>query len=441
MGTFFCCAVRDPASVPVSGALEAVARACSPSVELHGEDVVVFDATGLTRVLGPPPVIAREVIRLAADRGVVVRAALARTTTAAWLLAHARPGATVVPPGGEAAALAELAMSWLAVMPQPDPEVLATLQRWGLRTLGELAQLLRADVHARLGSVGVRMHQAACGEDATPLVPAGEKPRFVERLELEWPIEGLEPLSFVLARLCDALAASLEQADRGAVTVTTRLRLVTRAGHERALHLPAPMRDARVLRTLILLDLESHPPDAAIDVVEVEVEVTRGRIVQGSLLARSLPSAEDLATLIARLGALMGERRVGAPALVDTHDERSCTIAKFRGGDQGLGHRAAGAQRRGQGLVPCLRRYRLPITARVIVEGGKPMRVEPAARGLAGGRVVACAGPWRTSGRWWALDRTRWERDEWDVELADGGVYRLARHRLTGQWEIDGVAD
>ena len=104
------------------------------------------------------------------------------------------------------------------------------------------------------------------------------------------PIDGLEPLSFVLARLCESLSVSLERADRGAVEVTLRLRLVTRAVHERALHLPAPIRDARVLRTLLLLDLESHPPPAAIDWVEIEVGVAPGAIIQGSLLARALPS-------------------------------------------------------------------------------------------------------------------------------------------------------
>ena len=41
-----------------------------------------------------------------------------------------------------------------------------------------------------------------------------------------------------------------------------RLRLVTRDVHERSLELPVPMRDARTLRTLLLLDLESHPPPA-----------------------------------------------------------------------------------------------------------------------------------------------------------------------------------
>jgi protein ImuB len=314
---------------------------------------------------------------------------------------------------------------------------IAIIERWGVHTLGELARLPRADLHARLGPVGVRLHQAACGEDATPLVPAGEAVRWIERVECDWPIEGLEPLSFVLARICETLSGRLERADRGAVEVTTRLQLVTREVHTRTLHLPAPMRDARGLRTLMLLDLESHPPGAAIDVVDVELGVAPGRIVHGSLLARAVPAPEDLATLTARLGALMGESRIGAPALVDTHDERAVGMVAFKASDRAEGK----GQRAKVGSLPCLRRFRLPIAARVVVEHHTPVRVIPSARGLAGGDVIACAGPWRTSGRWWALDRTEWDRDVWDVELADAGVYRLARHRASGHWEIEGAID
>ena len=343
------------------------------------------------------------------------------------------------------------------------PDLLAILARWGLRTLGDLARLPRADVHARLGPIGVAWHQAACGEPIASFVPAGEPVRFVERLELEYAIEGLEPLSFVLARLCESLSASLERADRGAVEVRLRLRLVTRAVHERTLHLPAPLRDARVLRTLILLDLESHPPPAAIDWVDVEAGVVPGAIAQGSLLARALPSAEDLATLLARLRALAGESRVGAPALVDTHDARVVAMTEFQVKETGRrGFEGFGGFVRFGGFKICalepphsrtlepqgtleprvgFRRFRLPIAARVVMHGGAPVRVIPAARGLAGGRVLACAGPWRTSGRWWTLDRSDWDRDEWDVELADGGLYRLAKNRATSQWVIEGVVD
>ena len=45
----------------------------------------------------------------------------------------------------------------------------------------------------------------ARGQDARPLVPAGVEDAFEEALDLDWPIEGLEPLSFVLARLFDPL--------------------------------------------------------------------------------------------------------------------------------------------------------------------------------------------------------------------------------------------
>jgi len=496
-----CCLVLDASCAASPVELDAIARACSPRVESHGGGLV-FDASGLTRALGPPADIAREVHRLGTDRGLTLRVAIARTTTPAWLLAHARAGTTVVSAEHTATALAGLPLRWLATMPdewilgcrivtpsaappektarpsarhyrmapgpvvqktaaaaagrtppQPasqghDPRVqdlLATLARWGLVSFGDLARLPRPDVRARLGPAGARLHQAASGEDVTVLVPAGEVQRFVDRMVLDWPLDALEPLSFVLARILDGLSAALERADRGAVEVTTRLQLVTRELHVRVLHLPAPMREARTLRTLILLDLEAHPPPAGVDVVEIELGVVPGRIVQGSLLTRTLPTPEDLATLTARLFALMGNTRVGAPKLVDTHDDRVVSLAKFApetrtpaqaGGVPGLRHFGSGA-----GPGTCVRRFRLPVAARVTVDHGAPSHVAPSVYGLAFGDVVACAGPWRSSGHWWSFNGSKWDRDEWDVELPGGHCYRLSRDRVTGRWEIEGELD
>ena len=70
-------------------------------------------------------------------------------------------------------------------------------------------------------------------------------PRYVERMELEWPLDTLEPLSFVLARLLEPLAAALERADRGAAAIRLDLRLIDRTTHGRVLQLPAAMRDRR----------------------------------------------------------------------------------------------------------------------------------------------------------------------------------------------------
>ena len=78
------------------------------------------------------------------------------------------------------------------------------------------------------------------------------------------------------------------------------------------------MRDPKTLRTLVLLDLETHPPDAPIDTVRVFIEPTPGRVTQWTLLERAQPAPEQVSTLIARLGALMGDKHVGSPRLQDT---------------------------------------------------------------------------------------------------------------------------
>lgn len=520
----FCCLLAEPASGAMGsvGAVEAIARACSPRVAPRGHEAVVFDVEGLTRVWGPPEVLAREVARMAKEHGLAARVAVADTMTAAWVLAHAHPGITVACGSAMRIALGELPPSCLAavcdldrvpphglcepaagahanseprrrssqgsrrsarphhVRTAPLPaqmtgyasspaasitppaelrrssaaearrqralcqERLATLDRWGIRTCAALAALSRADLHARLGPMGVRLHQAAQGEDVVPLVPVADPVVFADRVVLEWPIDGLDPLAFVLARQCERLSTALERADRGAVALHTTLTLVTRETHRRHLVLPAPLRDARVLRTLIMLDLESHPPIAAIDVVELQLDATPGRILQGSLLTWAVPTPEDLSTLVARLGALVGETRVGAPICLDTHDMRQVALMPFRIPDTEQQGRPGASTDQGSRYpieAPPLRRFRLPVSARVVVEHGTPASVWPSARALPGGRVVQCAGPWRSSGSWWTDDRATWDRDTWDVELVEAVLYRLARVRATGRWEIEGVFD
>ena len=429
--------------------LLAVARTCSPRVDAHAEHLVTLDVEGLQRLFGSSQAVGERLRRAAADHGIApVHVAIAATRTAAMLLASARAGITVVAPGDEAAALAPLPLRTLDVL--CDPQLLAVLSRWGIRTLGQLAALPPVEVSERLGQIGVRWQRWARGEDAGPLVPTPEDEPFEAALQLEWPIEGLEPLSFVLGGLLDPLCQRLERRDRAAAVLHLRLRLVTRDVHARSLQLPAPMRDPKVLRTLLLLDLESHPAPAAIDIVTVTIEPTPGRIVQESLLTRALPAPEQISTLLARLGALVGSTRCGSPALVDSHRPGAFAMTPFCVPD------ASNRIPRPQSLIPSvsLRRFRLPIPARVLVDQGRPLTVRTDRQGLPGGRVHACAGPWRSSGEWWktgpahsspGLERLRghtgWHRDEWDVALGDGGIYRIFEDRDSGRWFVEAIVD
>ena len=207
---------------------------------------------------------------MARARGFDVRVALASTLTAARLAVAGFSGVTVISPGQERSTLAGLPLRVLETSSRSrwsgrSNRLLDLLIRWGLRTVGDLAALPAADLFERLGEPGVRLQRLARGEDERPLVPERDEEPFEASIALEWPLEVLEPLSFVITRLLDPLADRLERAGAGAVRIEVRLRLTTREIDRRQLELPTPIRDPRVMRTLILLDLEARRPAAGID--------------------------------------------------------------------------------------------------------------------------------------------------------------------------------
>src|ERR1019366_6564629 len=73
-------------------------------------------------------------------------------------------------------------------------------------------------------------------------------------------------------------------------------------------------------------------------------------------------------------------------------------------------------------------------TARVAIASGRPSFVR--ADGVRG-KVLDLAGPWRTSGDWWTLDP--WQRDEWDIALSDGALYRI--YCEPAGWFVEGSYD
>ena len=56
---------------------------------------------------------------------------------------------------------------------------------------------------------------------------------------------------------------------------------------------------------------------------------------------------------------------------------------------------------------------------------------------VAKGKLKIAIGPWRASGHWW--EPGAWHREEWDVQMQDGSVYRLNRDR--DEWKVEGLLD
>src|SRR5262249_8334902 len=150
----------------------------SPRVEDGGGGVVYLDLEGIPAIArkeaGEPSDDARAERRFAGEligavekAGLPARVGIASSKLAARVAAGPPGSPPVVPPEQEAEFLAPLSLSRLG----PELEIAATLERWGLRSIGDFAKLPPGEVESRLGRLGRELHSAARGVDPSPLEP------------------------------------------------------------------------------------------------------------------------------------------------------------------------------------------------------------------------------------------------------------------------------
>jgi protein ImuB len=397
-----------------TGNLSALAFEFSPWVEATAANTAAFDVSGLDRLFGLPQDIAAAISRRVRETGAQASVAVAANPDAAICAARGFKGVSVVPHGDEGKFLAPLPLSLLA----PTPELLETLERWGIRRFGEMAALPPLGIAERLGPEGLKLRELARGEADRKLRLIEDPLKFEEEIELEYPVELLEPLAFLLARMIGGLATRL--ATRALATDELRLHLTleNRAVHERVLRLPVPSLDTKAFLKLMQLDLEKHPPLAPVVHLWMAVNPVKPRAAQSGLYIPIAPEPVKLEITLARIRAIVGEDSVGAPENLDTH--RPDAFGVFRGQATKFPQMRREVSKPVPEIRLCLRLFRPPRVARVALASGQPEFV--AADGVRG-KVIEFAGPWRTSGDWWTTDP--WSRDEWDIALSDGALYRV----------------
>jgi protein ImuB len=403
------------------------ARHFSPLIEETSPDAVMFDIRGLGRIYGEPEQIADAIQRRV---GIPANLALAVNPDAAVHAARGLAGVTILAPGREAAVLATLPLYLLG----GSPEFARNLDLWGIRTFGEFAALPPLGVAARLGEEGSHLQRLASGAGDRQLRLRVDPLVFREERELEDAIDLLEPLLFVLSQMLRDLCERLRFHGKAANEVCLRLKLERAADHKTSLSLPVPTLNAKVLLKLLQLELNERPPQSPVERIYLELAPVEPRTTQHGLFLPLAPEPEKLEITLARIRGLVGEANVGAPEILDTHRPdafRMITLTRFKS--------TRGAPEARLPLHPrlALRRFRPPRPAQVwCTDQGKPVRVFSSA---GGGAVCASAGPWHRSGDWWAQDA--WDRQEWDVEISNQGVFRISRDCLRGLWLMDGNYD
>jgi protein ImuB len=260
----------DPAGVAdewdrLLGALEGIGAA----VESGRPGLAWFDASGLRNLHGGSV----EGVIAAARRALGTPARLGAAPSRFAALAAAskarvrRPEIAPDGPGRLAAYLAPLPVGLLGTRPETQslPE---TLERFGIRTLGELTKLPRAALADRFGAAGPTARDLARGKD-TPLRPRHPSERLEERLELPESASGPQ-LERALGLLIDRLLARRERRGRSLRSAVLAAKLVEGGTWRIRMTFREALADPRRMRLALTPRLSELPSPA--DVLRLRAE-------------------------------------------------------------------------------------------------------------------------------------------------------------------------
>lgn len=358
--------------------------------------------------------------------GLVARVGLARKPRVAfWAARRAHP---VLEVEDEDSFLADLPLA----VADPTPAMADILHQWGVKTLGAFVALPRQEIARRLGKEGLALWDRAAGREERVLTWAELPEEFEQAMELEHEMETLDPLLFIIRRFIGQLSLRLGVVYQVAEEVRLDLRLSDHTPYERVFRLPEPTRDPDLLFRMLHTHLEGVRTEFPIVAIRLWMKPCAPVSKQQDLFEAAVKDAYGFSDTLARLVAVVGSGNVGSPRLEPSHRPdafRLVPLADIVHGEMDLSDRDGPGE--GCGPSASMRRYRPVRPARVWIEGGQPVYIETDGLNV---RIRRARGPWRLSGNWW--DQQRWARDEWDVECANGGLYRLVREGKT--WFLEG---
>jgi protein ImuB len=408
----------------------------SPRVEDCSKDcafLCVVDISGTRTLFGSPETLAQNLLTSVRALGLTASAAVSSNFHTSEALAKGLAPfgqIQVVATGEEATALASLPLAVLDL----DETQAETFALWGIRDLGMLAELPENALIARMGQAGKRLRQLARGELPHLFQPVEPAFTLEERMDLDTPVEVLDALLFVLNLMLEQLILRASARVLALASVTVTLTLEGGITHSRTIRPALPTNDRKLWIKLLHLELEAHPPNAAIRVVATHAEPGSTSKVQLGLFAPQLPEPSRLDVTLARIRSIVGENNVGRAVLKDTHEPDAFRIEPFTIAAAQPSEAPATTPR------PAIRQLRPPEATFVTTQSGRPAAFVFRARRYA---VERAYGPWQSSGEWW--NPTLWGCEQWDViaHTSNGTTLCccLVRDLLRDQWQLTGLYD
>ena len=221
-------------------------------------------------------------------------------------------------------------------------------------------------------------------------------------------------------------------------SVTVALSLEGGVSHTRTVRPALPSSDRQLWIKLLHLDLEAHPPQAAILALTLTADPGSTSKVQLGLFSPQLPEPMRLDVTLARIRALVGEDCVGKVALTDTHQPDSFRVEPFV-----IPLAAASStpdEPTSSSSLAAMRQLRPPERVVVTLNDRQPAAFTFHDRHY---EVERAYGPWLTAGDWW--NPSLWGLEQWDLisRSRDGALLCccLVRDLVEHAWQMAALYD
>jgi protein ImuB len=428
---------RSPAEEAAAAeALLQCAGSFSPRVEEHRTDDVfecVIDIAGTEKLFGPAETMACKLRSEMRKLGFSPRIAVSNHFHTAVIAARGLAGnnpVKIIPAGMERDALSDLPLSVLDL----SPEQAETFELWGIRSLGMLAELPQKGLIARMGQAGKRLHELAQGTRQHLFKPVEPAFSLSEHMVFDYPVELLDALLFVVNTMLEQLILRAAARALAFASVSITLKLEDGTTHTRTVRPALPTTDRQLWLKLLHLDLEAHPPQAAIVALTANADPGSTSKMQLGLFAPQVPEPARLDVTLARIRAIVGEENVGSPVLSDTHTPGSFRMEPFK-------VPADRAVRKTPEVVrPAMRQVRPAERIAVTIQDEKPKSFFFHEQRYT---VERAYGPWLSSGDWWKP--SLWGFEQWDVvAYSKAGALLcccVVRDAMRNEWLMVGLYD
>lgn len=389
----------------------------------------VLDISGTERLFGPPLQLAQCLRSRITATGFRASVCVSSNFDTARIKAEFSRGIAVIPQGKEAEAISDIPISAVRL----DEEHYEMFALWGIRTLGELAELPEEELITRLGqqsAVWIKLSRGHAEHAFYPLEAAFE---LKEHIEFEDPVEQLDSLLFIGSGMINKLIARADGRAMCLASLTIAMTLERSITYKSIIRPAIPSNDGKFLLKLLQLEIGAHPPQATVVSLTLIAEAGQQSKVQLGLFTPQTPEPSRLDVTLARLKALVGPDRVGSPVLLDTHRRGSFNLVDFVIPDKPSTQNVSATR-------ISLRRFRPPHPLRIQLQMQTPVAFRDRDDVY---QVHVAYGSWHSSGCWWSVNQ--WDLEEWDVMAinkdGESVACLLVHDHLSHQWLLDAMYD